>query len=218
MSRGSRDQRSRARAGSGGGGALPVAGFCPTCAICGYCGPGDRVQHHLTHGLSVWLCDAHRSNEFLCRRSGREFVERLAAVWLASGMLTVRKREALAAHVRRVEATTDTRDRPGSYSWPVLRREAERRFAAGEAPAHVISELRRTYRDGPAMVPSLRTMRRWFTQARWLATTPHDRRHGSRTAARRPGAKSRWQPLIELILTGVAYPTAPVPRSLPRGP
>ena len=216
-SRGKGSSQRRVRPGSAGE-SRPDPTLCPPCAICGHCGRGERALHHLTHGLSVWLCHGHRSDVFMRRRSGREFVERLAAVWLASGMLTVRKREALAAHLRRVEAATDTRDRPGSYSWPALRREAERRFAAGEAPADVIAELRRTYRDGPAMVPSLRTMRRWFTQARWLATTPDNRRHEARAAARRPGAKSRWQPLIELILTGVAYPTTPVPRSLPRGP
>jgi hypothetical protein len=191
-------------------------GLCPPCAICGHCGRGDRVLHHLTHGLSVWLCEAHRGDGFLCRRSGREFVERLAAVWAASGVLTVRKRQALAAHLRRIEAAGMERDRPGSYSWPVLRREAERRFAAGEPPAEVISELRLTYRDGPAMVPSVRTMRRWFTQARWLASPPLNRRHEHRAPRQR--SKSHWQALLDLALTGVAYPSAPTPNYLRRGP
>ena len=220
MSRSSRDQRSparRAQAGSGGGDALPVGGFCPPCAICGYCGQGDQVLHHLTHGLAVWLCDAHRSDGFLCRRSGREFVERLAAVWVASGVLTVRKREALAAHLRRIEAAGMQRNRPGSYSWPVLRREAERRFAAGEAPAEVISELRLTYRDGPAMVPSVRTMRRWFTQARWLASPAHNRRHHERPAPRRR-SQSQWQPFLDYLLTRVAYPAQPNPNYRRDGP
>ena len=219
MSRGSRDQGSsarRARAGTGDG-ALPAGGFCPPCAICGYFGRGDRVLHHLTHGLAVWLCDAHRSDGFLCRRSGREFVERLAAVWVASGVLTVRKREALAAHLRRIEAAGMQRNRPGSYSWPVLRREAERRFAAGEAPAEVISELRLAYREGPAMVPSVRTMRRWFTQARWLASPAHNRRHHERPAPRRR-SKSQWQPFLDYLLTGVAYPAQPNPNYRQGGP
>jgi hypothetical protein len=205
------------RAGSDTGG-FPDLGFVPPCGICGHCGRGDRVRHPLTHGLSVWLCQAHRSDGFMQRRGGREFAARLATAWMATGQLTVRKRDALAAHIRRVEAADKQRDRPGSYSWPVLRREAERRFATGEPPAEVILELRRTYRDGPAMVPSVRTMRRWYTQARWMASAPRDRRHGPRQPVPRVGAKSRWQPLIELILTGYAYPVAPAPHSRQRDP
>lgn len=68
------------------------------------------------------------------RRAGREFTDRVAAVWTASGVLTVRRKQALEAHLRRVRMVGAERDRPGSYSWPVLRREAERRFAAGEPP------------------------------------------------------------------------------------
>lgn len=204
------------RSASGAGDALTVEGFCPPCAICGHCGRGDRVLHHLTHGLSVWLCDAHRSDGFMHRRSGREFVERLAAVWVASGILTVRKRQALAAHLRRIETAGMERDQPGSYSWPLLRREAERRFASGEPPAEVISELRLIYRDGPAMVPSIRTMRRWYTQARWLTSPPRNRRNGHPATARR--SNPYREPLINLLLTGVAYPSASTPYQLRRGP
>ena len=100
----------------------------------------------------------------------------------------------------------------------MLRREAERRFAAGEPPAQVISELRQTYRDGPAMVPSLRTMRRWFTQARWLATPSGKRRRHSRPPATTVKSHAHWRPLIDLILTGVAYPVTAYPRHSPRGP
>lgn len=68
------------------------------------------------------------------------------------------------------------RDQPGSYSWPKLRNEAERRFAAGEDPRVVIADLRENNADGPALAPSVRTMRRWFTQRRWLDTPPPPRR------------------------------------------
>lgn len=200
------------------GDGLPDLVIVPPCGICGHCGRGDRVLHHLTHGLSVWLCQAHRSDGFLQRRGGREFVERLAAAWMATGKLTAHKRDALVAHIRRVEAAGAQRARPGSYSWPVLRREAERRFAAGERPAEVISELRLTYRDGPAMVPSVRTMRRWYTQGRWMETTPHNRRHEPQTPERRSRPKSQWQPLIELILTGYAYSSSRTPDHRRSGP
>ena len=128
-----------------------VSGNLP-CAICGNSGRGPRTQRHLTHGVAVWLCDTHGSGAFMHRRAGREFTDRVAAVWTASGVLTVRRKQALEAHLRRVQMVGAERDRPGSYSWPALRREAERRFTAGEPPLEVIADLRGTYRDGPAMV------------------------------------------------------------------
>lgn len=65
------------------------------------------------------------------------------------------------------------------------------------------------------MVPSIRTMRRWFTQARWQddATTP---RGEEPRVAMIPRLPARAHPLIELILTGYGYPTPPPPG--PRGP
>ena len=106
-----------------------------------------------------------------------------------------------------------------SRGWPMLRREAERRFAADEPPAQVISELRQTYRDGPAMVPSLRTMRRWFTQARRLARPSTDRRAQSRPPAPAARANPYRRPLVDLLITGVAYPSTTYPRhATRRGP
>ena len=142
------------------------------CTICGHRGRGAATAHHLTHGLQVWLCLTHGSIEFLQRRSGLEFVERLATVWGACGALTRRKVAALRAHVERMRAANDGRERPGSYSWPKLRDEAERRFAAGEAPNTVIDDLRTRHSADTAVAPSVRTMRRWFTQRRWLALQP----------------------------------------------
>lgn len=122
----------------------------------------------MTHGISIWLCEVHSTDEFLQRRSGKAFTERLVSIWIAAGAATARKLAAARAHVRGVQrAVLDTSDLPGSYSWPKLREEAERRFATGEDPSAVISDLRQTYRDGPAMVPTVRTMHRWFTDGRW---------------------------------------------------
>lgn len=217
MSRSRRD-RGPAASRSGRAESSESGAKCPQCAICGHAGRGPRTRFHLTHGISVWLCEAHQRDAFKRRRSGREFAERLAAVWAACGVLTVRRRDALEAHVRRIQTATTDREQPGSYSWPMLRREAERRFAAGEPPAHVISELRDTYRDGPAMVPSIRTMRRWFTQARWLASPSTNRRMPSRPPGTRARSETPWRPLVDLILTGVAYPSTTYPRHAPRGP
>jgi hypothetical protein len=159
----------------------------------------------MTHGITIWLCDRHRSEEYMRRRSGREFVERLAAAWAAAGMLTIRRQDALHAHLRRMQVAPTERDQPGSYSWPQLRREAERRYAAGEPPGQVIHELRQNYRDGPAMVPSIRTMRRWFTQARWLTTQSSSRPRRSGRSVTRIHGESQWEPFINLLLTGHAW-------------
>ena len=161
------------------------------CAICGGEPEAPLAQRHLTHGVSVWLCDQHASDAFARRDGGVEFVERLARVWAAAGALSARRMAALRAHVQRVRHAGVQRGRPGSYSWPLLRQEAERRFAAGQPPGTVITELRKSYADGPAMVPSIRTMRRWFTQARWLAparqTRPRSDRPQWRSSLLRPG-------------------------------
>ncbi len=139
----------------------------PPCAVCvGRSGP-ERTPWHLTHGVVVWLCAAHRENRFLARRGGREFTERLAARWAAAGCLTVTRARALRTHIGQVAAAATRQPTPGSYSWPELRQEAERRFDHGEPPGDVIRELRQRYRHAVAQVPSTRTMRRWFSEARW---------------------------------------------------
>jgi hypothetical protein len=128
--------------------------------------------HHLTHGIHVWLCGIHRTDTYLRRQGGATFTRRLRAAWNAAGVGGARREAALRAHRRRVHAP-GAESLPGSYAWPHLRREAERRFAAGEAPDAVITDLRRRHRDDHATAPSIRSMRRWFAQGRWLtpATT-----------------------------------------------
>lgn len=138
----------------------------PPCALCGHSGGGPRAERYLSHGVSVWLCGVHGGDAFLMRRGGAEFVERLAGVWAAAGVTGARRTAALQAHLRRLDPTTGTRQRPGSYAWAALRRHAEGRFAAGEPPNAVIADLRRAHQDGPATLPSVRTMRRWFSEAR----------------------------------------------------
>lgn len=161
----------------------------PLCAICAGSGSGECAEHHLTHGVSVWLCETHRSDAFLRRRGGRDFVESLAGLWIAAGGASTRQRSALATHLARLEEASTRSPLPGSYSWPRLRAEAEQRFAAGEHPRLVISELRTRHSADDATAPSVRTMRRWFTEARWLAAAPPDPADsgGSRTTPRRSG-------------------------------
>jgi hypothetical protein len=189
----------------------------PPCAVCGQFRTGQRARHHLTHGVSLWLCDAHRADAYLSRDGGRDFVARLSAVWAASDGLTSRRRKALRAHLRAVVGVPAARELPGSYSWPALRREAERRFAAGEAPAKVIADLRRTYADGPSIVPSVRTMRRWFTQARWLVAPPRTRANARHAPRPRVGPLTPGEQMVNLLLTGYGnWPRDDGPRQ--RGP
>jgi hypothetical protein len=149
----------------------PALGKHPPCLICAGPGQGPRERLQLTQGVSVWLCAGHRAPAFLARRAGRDLAASLGALWSGAGCLTTRRRRALEDHLRRVRQHPAA-TRPGSYAWPELRREAERRFSAGEPPARVIAELRARHRSAPACVPSLRTMRRWFSDGRWLARAP----------------------------------------------
>jgi hypothetical protein len=150
-------------------------GKTPACCICGGPGEGPRGPLHLTHGVTVWLCEAHRDGEFLRRRAGRDLVASLTHVFRAAGCDTGRRRMALVAHlarVQRAQAADVGRERPGSWSWPRLRRQAEARWARGESPAAVIAELRERHARDHATVPSARTMQRWFAEGRWLGTDP----------------------------------------------
>lgn len=137
-------------------------------------GDGERAQLHLSYGVSVWLCAAHRSDEFQRRRAGRDFVATLSGAWQASGVLTRRRQRALEIHLARLTAGRQQRPgrRPGSYSWPGLRAEAEARWAAGDSARLVIDELRGRHRRAAALVPSRATMYRWFREARWAADAP----------------------------------------------
>ena len=123
-------------------------GGSPPCAICARTGGEPRRLMHLTYGVSVWLCQKHAGDGFLRDGDGAVFAERLAAMWLATGSLTARRAAALRAYMRQVQSAGASRDQPGSYSWPALRREAEQRFAAGHDPQRVIQELR----DRPPLV------------------------------------------------------------------
>lgn len=144
-------------------------GSVPACAICAGAGRGERARLHLPCGVSVWLCAAHRSPEFIAGRAGRDLTTSLLHVWRAAGCLTARRSLALDLHRARLTGPAAPRQRPGSYSWPALRAEAEAAFASGEPPAVVIERLRARAARGPATAPSARTMRRWFREGRWLA-------------------------------------------------
>ena len=173
-------------------------GSAPPCAICMGPGVGGRAPLHLPFGLSVWLCAEHRSPEFLQRRAGRDLVVSLSGVWRAAGCLTASRQRALRCPLSRMAAPSGGPPRPGSYSWPGLRAEAEERFARGEAPARVIRELRARHAPDPATAPSVRTMQRWFSEGRWLHDPdgPGTGRAGGSGPSRGPAAGGSPPPTV----------------------
>lgn len=173
---------------------------------------GPRAEHCLTHGVSVWLCAAHRSDAFQRRRGGRDFVASLAAVWRAAGVSDRRHIAAMTTHLRRVRGD-GRRDRPGSYAWPHLRREAERRFAAGEQPSEVAHDLARDCAARAIRCPSGRTLRRWFHEGRWLHAQARLRER--QPAAPRPRAAQTGRPGAN---TGCDARSAGAGSSLERAP
>jgi hypothetical protein len=146
----------------------------PICAICLDRTRGRTQIRELTHGVTVSLCAGHHSVEFMRRNAGRDFAVTLLRIWRAQGCLTRARSRSLDAHLRAVSAAgaIARRLRPGSYAWPRLRREAEQCFARGDRVIATITRLRERHSGGHANVPSLRTMRRWFAQGRWLQPAP----------------------------------------------
>ncbi|HET6173524.1 MAG TPA: hypothetical protein VFD90_12995 [Gaiellales bacterium] len=142
----------------------------PVCAICLDRTRGRTQVRELTHGVRISLCEGHHSVAFMRRNAGRDFAVTLSRMWSAQGCLTRARSRALAAHLNAVRAlgTRIARARPGSYAWPRLRREAEEHFARGDGVIATILRLRDRHARDHAKVPSIRTMRRWFAQGRWL--------------------------------------------------
>jgi hypothetical protein len=142
----------------------------PPCAICVDRTRGLTVSVRLTHGVTVWLCEAHASPEFQARRSGRDFVLTLQRLWGAHGCLTAARGRALMTHLAAMKERSG-QPKPGSYSWVGLRRLAESEFAEGGPPMPTITRLRAHYSGGSAAPPSVRTMQRWHRERRWLEPT-----------------------------------------------
>jgi hypothetical protein len=137
----------------------------PPCAICVGTGVGERAELRLPYGITVWLCEEHRSAEFQRRRAGRDMVASLSWVWSSAGCMTRRREKALEVYRRQVLDGRAGRDLPGSYAWAELRREAERMFAGGHRPEAVVALIH----GRPSPLPSRRTVYRWHAEGRWRA-------------------------------------------------
>jgi hypothetical protein len=144
----------------------------PVCAVCVDRTRGKTQRLQLTHRVSVWLCADHASTRFQTRRSGRDFVTTLGAVWKANDCLTTARSRALAAHLESLRRPKPPRPRPGSYAWPDLRRDLERAYAEGATPQQACAHVREQHGAGPARPPSRRTIQRWHAQRRWLVRPP----------------------------------------------
>jgi hypothetical protein len=95
----------------------------------------------------------------------------LQRLWQAHDCLTVARSRALRRHLAACTGVA-ARPRPGSHAWPTVRREAEAAFAAGRPINAVIAAIRRLHAKGTAVPPSIRTLRRWNAERRWLARAP----------------------------------------------
>jgi hypothetical protein len=142
----------------------------PICAICLDRTVGKAQERQLTYGVRVWLCSVHHSVEFMRSNAGRDFTVTLGRMWNAQGCMTLSRAKALASHLRAVGAVgrAVSQALPGSYAWPRLRLQAEHAFARGDGVLATINLLRERHALDHAKVPSIRTMRRWFSQGRWL--------------------------------------------------
>ena len=143
----------------------------PVCAICAERTRGRTQELSMGYGVTVWLCAGHASSGFQTQRSGRDLVLTLQRLWRSHGCLTAARHKALRAHLAALEGP-NARPRPGSYTWPTLRAEAEHHFAAGAPPGAVIAALRARHAADTARAPSVRTMLRWCAERRWLARPP----------------------------------------------
>lgn len=148
------------------GGVTPIRLLCAICSA-----PRATTPHLMTHGVVVHLCSVHGDLNYLRRDGGQTFTRRLMELWVAHGSLTFKRRAALRAHLTRVRATA-TNELPGSYAWKAQRAHAEARFASGTDPDTVIQEVRDGHRFG-GHPPSIRTVRRWLAQGRWLTPPSH---------------------------------------------
>ncbi len=160
------------------------------------------------------LCVVHRDINYLRRFDGDALVTALTKAWSEGGELTKRRQRALANHRTRVRTTVSARHRPGSYSWPLLRLHAESLFQHGVSLRAAFDALRDLYNESLATFPSFSTMRRWFTDARWLKEPKRwKRRYALRGVInpRGPRPSSRRRAFIDVLLQRFDDPALPKP-------
>jgi hypothetical protein len=88
-----------------------------------------------------------------------------------NGCMTQARHRALDAHLAGLRGPA-ARERPGSYSWPELRRRLEARYSQGAPPAHPQQLGDPHCVHCTAHTPSRRTLQRWHAERRWLTRPP----------------------------------------------
>lgn len=140
---------------------------------CAICLGRDRVgTFNMHYGIVVMLCDMHQRKRFLTKDGGARFTRLLSERWQSHGMLTKQRIRALALHIRRIHDLAVPKELPGSHAWQPERKECERRFASGEPIDTIIRDVRDHQRWNGHKPPSIRTIRRWCAEKRWLRPTP----------------------------------------------
>ena len=156
----------------------------PSTGPCAFCATSTRKvvkDIYLGYGVKIRLCPEHSSEAFRMQRSGRDFLCCLSETWKANGCMTAR-RDKVIWHVeeqrkqtvkRRAAKEDDIGHLPGSYRCPEIRRAVEEAVERGITEIRKLDELVRTLlkaelRRGRVKPPSLRTLRRWRQQRRWV--------------------------------------------------
>jgi hypothetical protein len=146
------------------------------CVACFPCSVAGEVVP-LSRGVTIVLCANHRDVRFIQSRGGRDFLAALSTIFDSVGLTSARYHGAVTDLVNqiRARATPTPRRRPGSYAWPRLRAAAERVWEAGGAFHDGEMVILRGYLDQPpgtAQPPSPQTIRRWWSQRRWISRRP----------------------------------------------
>jgi hypothetical protein len=140
---------------------------------CLACFPQNRVGQRvpLTLGCSLVLCADHRQPAFIASESGRRFLAAISTLYTSLGLSSRRFHTALMAFVDRCanpHRHAAERTRPGSYAWPRRRQAAETVWSRGGSWEQGRRAAMRAPPGEPDRRPSERTVRRWWTDRRWL--------------------------------------------------
>jgi hypothetical protein len=146
------------------------------CVACFPCSVAGEVVP-LSHGIVIVLCADHRDVRFIQSRGGRDFLAAFATIFDSVGLTGRRYHEAITRFVDQVRArsTPTPRRRPGSYAWVRLRTAAERVWESGGAYHDGEMVVLRGFLDlqaGVTRPPSPQTIRRWWSQRRWISRRP----------------------------------------------
>jgi hypothetical protein len=142
-------------------------GSCIACLPNNVAGRDVRLRH----GITLVLCEAHRTPGHVAGHGGEEFLRAISTLFHAMGIHSKRHHAALRAfvldmcHPRR---RGPERPRPGSYAWPGRRQDAETVWSRAGSFEQGRQAARAPAPDPRSRAPTERTVRRWWQERRWL--------------------------------------------------